>query len=70
MTTSAACGLLQVALEGWQLRSGKGGQQFDFSGTGHVLPGGAHLTIHSGKAGKKDQAASQLADSTNDHLFW
>ena len=70
MTTSAACGLLQVALEGWQVRSGQGGQRFDFSGTGHVLPGGARLTIFSGKDGKKDQAKAQLADPTNDHLFW
>ena len=61
---------MQVAMEGWQVRSGRGGQHFDFAGTGHVVAGGAQLTIHSGKDGQKHQADSQLADSTNDHLFW
>ena len=57
-------------MEGWQVRSGRGGQHFDFVGTGHVLAGGAQLTLHSGKDGQERQQASQLADSANDHLFW
>jgi hypothetical protein len=59
-------------MEGWQVRSGQGGQHFDFASkmAGHVVAGGAQLTLHSGKDGQKHQAELQLADPTNDHFFW
>ena len=57
-------------MEGWQLHSALGGQQFDFVGTGHVLDGGRQLTIYSGKDGQKQQAHCMVADSINDHIFW
>ena len=57
-------------MEGWQLHSALGGQQFDFVGTGHVLDGGRQLTIYSGKDGQKQQAECMVADSINDHIFW
>ena len=59
-----------VALEGWQLRSARGGQHYDFAGRGTVLAGGTQITIWSGKEAKERSREEQLADRANDHVFW